>query len=208
MWAGEQSRDTGFGNNRRTAATGIAFPFTNPFTKQESSMRTEIQGNAGLSRLCKLIAHVSAAMLTNLDGEGNLVSRPMAPLEMDRDGAIWFFTDLRSSKVEHLRVANLSFTDPSRGTYVSVSGKGEVFTERARIDRLWTPFARPWFPEGPDSPHLGLLRITPATAEYWDASHCKMVHVFAMAASVVAGKPVGLGEHGTLTDLSRTAVSV
>ena len=171
-------------------------------------MRTEIQGNAGLIRLSKLIEHMSAAMLTNLDGEGALVSRPMAPLEMDRSGALWFFTDLRSSKVEHLRIANLSFTDPSRGTYVSVSGHGEVFTERARIDRLWTPFARPWFPEGPDSAHLGLLRITPATAEYWDASHCKMVRMFAMAASVVAGKPVGLGEHGVLTDLSSAVLSV
>lgn len=170
-------------------------------------MKTEMQGNAGLSRLSKLIAPMTAAMLTNRDAEGNLVSRPMAPLEMDRNGAIWFFTDLRSSKVEYLRIANLSFTDPARGTYVSVSGAGAVFTERARIDRLWTPFARPWFPEGPDSTHLGLLRITPASAEYWDASHCKMVRLFAMAASVLAGKPVGLGEHGTLTDLSRTVVN-
>lgn len=171
-------------------------------------MKIETQVNAGLGRLAKLIEHTGVAMLTNLDHEGALVSRPMAPLEMDGNGALWFFTDLRSSKVEHLRVANLAFTDPARGTYVSLSGHGEVFSERARIDRLWTPFARPWFPEGPDSAHLGLLKVTPETAEYWDASHCKMVRVFAMAASVVAGKPLGLGDHGTLTDLSRTVLNV
>ncbi len=32
----------------------------------------------------------------------------------------------------------------------------------------------------------------------------KMVRMFAMAASVVAGKPIGMGDHDTLTDLSPT----
>ena len=165
-------------------------------------MKTEIQSNPDLAKLCKLIENMAAGMLTSLDEEGALVGRPMAPLEMDRHGALWFFTDLHSGKVERLRALNLAFTDPSRGTYVSLSGRGEIHTERARIDRLWTTFARPWFPAGPDSPNLALLKFAPETAEYWDAPHSKMVRLFAMAASVAAGKPLGLGEHETLTALS------
>jgi hypothetical protein len=32
---------------------------------------------------------------------------------------------------------------------------------------------------------------------YWDSPGSKVVRALAMAASVVAGKPVGLGEHGS-----------
>ena len=168
-------------------------------------MKTVPQASAALTRLCELIENLSVAMLTNLDDDGALVSRPMTPQEMDAQGALWFFTDLRSQKVEHLRVANLSFADAAKGTYVSLSGRGEIDTDRGRIERLWTPFAKPWFPDGPDSPQLALLKFVPAGAEYWDAPNSRMVRMFAMAASVVAGKPIGLGDHETLTDLSPRA---
>lgn len=167
-------------------------------------MKTETQGSEDLSRLCKMIENISVAMLTNLDDAGNLVSRPMSPLEMDGAGALWFFTDNRSTKIEHLRIVNLSFADSAAGTYVSMSGHAEIDMDRARMERLWTSFARPWFPDGPDSVNLALLKFVPGTAEYWDAPHSKMVRMIAMATSVVAGKPVGLGEHDTLTGLSKS----
>ncbi len=168
-------------------------------------MKTETQSSADLSRLCKMIENLSVAMLTNLDDSGNLVSRPMSPLEMDSGGALWFFTDRRSTKVEHLRVLNLSFSDLDSGNYVSMSGHGEIDMDRARMKQLWTSFAKPWFPDGPESANLALLKFTPGTAEYWDTSSSKMVRMFAMAASVVAGKPVGMGERDTLTGLSKSA---
>jgi hypothetical protein len=41
--------------------------------------------------------------------------------------------------------------------------------------------------------------------EYWDAPNSKVVRMVAMAASVVAGKPIGMGDHGTLTHLTPAA---
>ena len=164
-------------------------------------MKTQAQGSDEMRQLCKLIEPMSVAMLTTLDDDGRMESRPMSPLEMDDSGAIWFFTDLRSSKAEHLGVLNLGFTDSKDATYVSVSGRGELHAARADIERLWTEFARPWFPGGVESPHLGLLKVVPETAEYWDAPNSKMVRMLAIAASVVARRPIGMGEHATLTGL-------
>ena len=165
-------------------------------------MKIETQNSAEMAELCKLIEPIPVAMLSNLDADGALVSRPMSALQVDVAGAVWFFVDLRSSRVEFLRVVNLSFVDAARGTYVSLSGRGEIRSDRAQIQQLWTPLAKPWFPEGPDSRNLALLKFVPHTAEYWDAPNSKMVRMFAMAASVVAGKPIGIGDHATLTDLS------
>jgi general stress protein 26 len=171
-------------------------------------MKIHAQSSAALTQLGKLIEAMPIAMLTNQDSEGTLVSRPMSPLEMDVNGALWFFTDVNSSKVEQLRKVNLSFADPARASYVSLAGHGVLEADPVHIKQLWSPFMKPWFPDGPDSVNLALLKVVPETAEYWDAPHSKMVRMAAMAASVVAGKPVGLGDHDTLTGLSPSTRAV
>jgi general stress protein 26 len=152
--------------------------------------------------LAKLIEGIPIAMLTTLQADGALTSRPMAVLEMDVQGTLWFLTDLRSAKVEQLQQVNLGFVDGERGAYVSLSGRGEIDRDRDRIQRLWTPLARPWFPEGPESKDLALLKFLPDAADYWDGPSSTMVRAFGLIASAIAGKPIGLGEHGTHTGLS------
>jgi general stress protein 26 len=165
-------------------------------------MKTATQLNASLAHIASLIDGLSIAMLTTVEADGALASRPMAVLEMDASGALWFFTSLKSSKVDHLGAVNLSFTDVSNGTYVSLSGRGEIDSDPGRIARLWTAFAKPWFPDGPDSPDLALLKFIPDAADYWDAPNSTMVRAFGVMASIVAGKPIGMGDHGSHTGLS------
>ena len=170
-------------------------------------MKTEAQTNPEFVHLCELIENIPVAMLTNTDSEGNLTSRPMSPMEMDRNGALWFFIDLRHAKLEHMGLANLSFVDAARATYVSMSGRGEIHMDRARIAQLWTPLVRPWFPDGVDSEHLALLKFVPDAGEFWDAPGSRMVRMFALAASVLAGKPINMGDHDTVPALSRRLLS-
>ena len=169
-------------------------------------MKTETQASSDLSHIAQMIEGIHIAMLTTIDPDGALAGRPMAPLEMDANGALWFFTDLRSGKVDHIKVANLTFTDVSRGTYVSLSGRGEIDHDRGHIERLWTPMAKPWFPDGPASASLVLLKFVPNVADYWDASSSRMVRAFSLIASAVMGKPIAMGEHGSHTGLSSAAV--
>jgi general stress protein 26 len=162
-------------------------------------MKIHTQSTSELTQIGALIQPMdTVAMLTTRAADGELTSRPMAPLEMDSHGALWFFTDMRSAKVDQLRSMNLAFSDSERGTYVSLSGHGDLEVDRVHIDRLWSPMMRPWFPDGPDSEHLALLKFTPGTAEYWDAAAGKMVRLLAMAVSVVAARPIGLGAHGRI----------
>jgi len=165
-------------------------------------MKIMPQASGELTKLGELIEDMSVAMLTTFeDAEQALMSRPMAPLELCEKGAIWFLTDPSSNKVKHLQVMNLGFSNESESTYVSISGHGEIVTDRARIESLWTPFAKPWFPDGVNSSNLALLKFVPHSAEFWDAPNSKMVRMLAMAASIVAAKPIGMGDHGNLNAL-------
>jgi general stress protein 26 len=129
------------------------------------------QNSPELSHVAHLIADIRVAMLTHVQADGRLGSRPMSPIEIDAQGAIWFFVDARAEQSEHLRVLNLTFSDIEHATYVSIAGSGEIDIDvgRAHIKYLWTPLARPWFPDGPDSEYLALLKFVPESADYWDA---------------------------------------
>ena len=161
-------------------------------------MKTETQASAEMTMLCKSIQNASVVMLSNLDTDGALLTRPMAPLEMDGNGGLWFFTDLRSAKVEHLRVANVSFADPTCGTYVSLFGRSEICTDRARIERLWTSFAKAAFPAGPDSTYIALLKFVADPTAHWEAAHGNMLRMFAKAGSDVDEQPSSLHKHAAL----------
>jgi general stress protein 26 len=40
--------------------------------------------------------------------------------------------------------------------------------DRQQMEALWSPWFRTWFPQGLDEPHLTLLKVAVAQAEYWD----------------------------------------
>jgi general stress protein 26 len=170
-------------------------------------VKIETQRSAELAQLGGLIEDMSIAMLTNIHCDGALVSRPMSPLQMDADGVVWFFVDATTTSDKDLQVVNLSFSNEGTGTYVSLSGRGELDFDRARMARMWTQEAKLWFPDGPSSQDLALLKVVPHTAEYWDAPHSRVVRMFATAAAVVSGQRVAMGDHDTLTELSNDAAN-
>ena len=165
------------------------------------TMKLKPQHTAELDRLGELIEGTPVAMMATQDEAGAIVSRPKTTLEMDTKGALWFFTDLRSTKLEQLQADNLSFADGDKPSYVFLSGRGETETDAAHIHGLLTPFATAWFPDGSSSPNLALLKFVPGAAEFWDASSCRMVRLYAVVASIVSGKAAAMGEHESYPDL-------
>ena len=109
-------------------------------------------------------------MLTSVGDEGRLQSHPMTPQEITEDGDVWFFIDVTSHHADNIRSekrVNLAFADGS--TWLSVAGHGEVLQDRAKVEELWNPMVAAWFPDGKDSPQVGLLHVCTDTAQYWDS---------------------------------------
>ena len=91
-------------------------------------MTTKEQRSDAVRKLGELIKDIRIAMLTTLDQEGNLHSRPMATQREPFDGDLWFFTRAHggmSSEIEHDQRVNLAFSSPSDNRYVSVTGRAE-----------------------------------------------------------------------------------
>jgi general stress protein 26 len=164
-------------------------------------MKKQPQSDAGMQKLADLIDETGIAMLTTEESDGTLRSRPLATLEMDSEGKLWFFTAMSSGKVSEIdqhRKVNLSYADVDDQNYVSISGHARLFRDQDKMNQLWTPWLEPWFPNGLNDPDLGLLEVTVEQAEYWDAPASRMQRMFGLAKALSTGKTEALGEHGTV----------
>ncbi len=81
---------------------------------------------------------------------------------------------------------------------MAASGTADIVNDRGRIHELWTPFAKPWFPDGPGDPKLALLRVHVERAEYW-TSPGKAAYLFGVAKAAVTGKRTPIGDNRKLT---------
>ena len=157
----------------------------------------EDKRSEAIGKLKELLEGIDFCMLTTLDG-GHLRSRPMSTQQVEFDGDLWFFTSDTTHKVEEINKdgrVNVAYSQPDENRYVSVSGNAEVVKDRAKIEELWNPIHRAWFPEGLDDPTLCLLKIKIEQAEYWDSPYSKIVQIFGFVKALATGTEASYGEN-------------
>jgi general stress protein 26 len=153
-----------------------------------------------IEKLRELIKDIDIAMLTTVDDDGSLRSRPMGTQEAEFDGDLWFFTSADTAKVDEIErehQVNVSYAEPSKNRYVSVSGMARLLNDRAKMKELWSPIYKAYFPEGLDDPKLRLLKIQVHKAEYWDAPAGIIPTILAFA-QALTGKEAEFGENEKL----------
>ncbi len=141
--------------------------------------------------LQKLLEGIEFAMLTTADERGELHSRPMATQQLDDEGVLWFFTARSSHKAAELdedHHVNLSYSAPTKSTYVSVSGVGTLVDDRSTAEKLWNPMFKAWFAEGLEDPDLALLRVQVTRAHYWSSPSGKLVQLLGFVKAAITGK--------------------
>jgi general stress protein 26 len=153
---------------------------------------------ASIEKLKGLLEGIDFCMLTTING-GQLRSRPMSTQEFGEDGDLWFFTSDQTHKVDEIEAdsrVNAAYAQPDDQVYVSVAGRGSIVKDRKKIEELWNPILKAWFPEGLDDPTLCLLKVSVEEAEYWDSPNSKIVQLYGFVKAVVTGKPAEGGEYG------------
>ncbi len=70
--------------------------------------------------------------------------------------------------------------------------------DRKKIEELWKPEFKMWFPEGKDDPEIALLKVSLEKAEYWDSPSSIFGYALSFVSAVVAGKQADFGENRKL----------
>ncbi|MBV9577747.1 MAG: pyridoxamine 5'-phosphate oxidase family protein [Chloroflexi bacterium] len=163
---------------------------------------TDVANADALQKLRDLTSGIHVAMLTTVEEDGSLRSRPMGTQALDQDGCYWLFTEAAADKVgdvQHDQQVNLAYSHPS-DRWVSVSGTATLVRDAAKQRELWNTFVQAWFPGGPDDPSVALLRVQVSSAEYWESPGGKVVQLFKLMRSAMTHKPpTDIGKSETLT---------
>lgn len=124
-----------------------------------------------IARLVELLDETDTTMLTTIDSDGRLVSRPMAFVPGAFDGVLWLFADEASAEVMDIAArssVNAAFSIPSRGDWVSLSGTAQVLRDDAKARSLWDDRLEAWFVDGLATPGLVLISVDVDLGEYWE----------------------------------------
>ena len=146
----------------------------------------------GAEKLYELIDDIRICMMTTVEEDGRLASRPMYGLEADKAGDVWFFTRIESSKTTEISRdghVNLAYSHPSKQHYISLSGRAEIVRDKGHINDKWSEPLRTWFPEGKDDPQLALIRVHPERGEFWDSPSSTVIHLYGYVKAAITGSP-------------------
>ena len=149
-----------------------------------------------VARLAGLIQGIKVCMLTTIDAEGQLMSRPMALQEVEFDGDLWFFTKLGGRKAGQIaREPRVNVSLSSRSSWISIGGEAEIVRDVAKAKELWNAGIEAWFPDGPEDPGIVLVKVHADGAEYWDTLGAAIVSVLSFVKAKITGKPHHIDDH-------------
>ena len=144
-------------------------------------MKVEKQKSNDLARLAALVRQIGTGMLTTLEVDGSLRSRPLETVELDREGRLWVFTQASSPKSARAEAGDhqvsVSYADPRDEDFASISGTARVVRDLEKMRALWTPELGRWFSRGLEDPDLALLEVRIDKAEYWHAPRNENVKI-------------------------------
>lgn len=150
-------------------------------------MAEKIHFEAIASRL----KHFKTAMLTTVNADGRIHSRPMMTQDADSDADLWFVSALDCEKVSeiqaHPQVGVIYYRDADNA-YFSIAGDARIITEPKEIRRRWKDEWRMWFPEGPENSRLCLIKIDAREAEYWEPTGTRLTVMFEQARAALTGE--------------------
>ncbi len=113
-----------------------------------------------------IVAAATYATFVTIDGSGQPQARTVQPGAPDADWMVWFATNPRTRKVQQLRAnsrAALHYFDRDRLSYVAITGRAYIVTDRATKRAQWNPAWTPFYADQDTS--VVLVRVVPDRVE-------------------------------------------
>ena len=126
---------------------------------------------ATISKVAAMMRDIDFCMFTTSSATGRLRSRPMSNNgEVEFDGDVWFFSGAHTRKIADIEAeprVQLNYAVPDEFRFIAMTGEAAIVRDVEKKQELWLEELERWFPEGPESPDVVLIKVTPTTVAYW-----------------------------------------
>lgn len=163
----------------------------------------DLAASEAVEKMRDIIDAAAATCLfaTNLDSAPFHLC-PMQVQDVENDGTLWLFSgadSVHNGHIERDSRVQLMFCNGGKHEYLAIYGRAGITTDIHKVDELWTPAMKIWFPLGKDDPNLTLVAVHPEKVHYWDTKDGKLVSMGKMLVGAVTGRQLELGVEGDLS---------
>jgi len=166
-----------------------------------SIQETKLHDSDAIAKFKQLAEDVNICMFTTTDENGELSSRPMFTSSIDEEGNVWFFTNEFSATINEVskdNLVHLVYSHPGKNIYMDVKGTCPLVIDHKKMEELWKPELKSWFPDGLTDAKICLVKVSTESAHYWNHSTSKMGLLFQMIKSITKGDRYRESEKGEL----------
>jgi len=120
---------------------------------------------------------------------------------VDNEGNVWFFTNEFSKKINEVskdNLVHLIYSHPVKNIYVDVKGSCSLIIDKKKMEELWDPALKNWFPQELEDPKICLVKVATETAYFWNQASSKMGLLFQMIRSITGNNQYKETEKGKL----------
>ncbi|HKT82163.1 MAG TPA: pyridoxamine 5'-phosphate oxidase family protein [Vicinamibacterales bacterium] len=159
---------------------------------------------AELEKLYEHIDDIEVAMMTTRRADGHLQSRAMATQKRAAGADLWFVTLDNAQKLRDIEGdphINLSYYKDRTREWVSVSGIASITRDRDKIQELYAPDWKAWFPKGDDprhgtadDPRMVLIGVDVHAAAFLEVNKPQPVVLFELVKGFFTGSTPEIGE--------------
>lgn len=161
----------------------------------------DLYDEKAVEKIKKLVKDITSCMFCTKVTDIPFRTRPMATVDVDEEGNLWFFSSTSSDKNDEIKnddLVQLLYAKNSDSHFLTVTGRAKILKDHSKIDELWSSMIKAWFPDGKDDPDLSLIKVVPEEAHYWDTVHGKMITLLKIATAVASGNRVDEGIEGKI----------
>lgn len=151
------------------------------------------------AKVIAIIKKHPIGMLTTTNVHGELMCRPMTVMQAQDDGELWFLSSDASAPANDVKErpeVGLSFS--GSGEWLSLRGSAVVIKNEPKARDLWNEAAQAFFPDGPESKDVVLIRIRPDGGEYWTSPGGVVQTAFQWAKARITGEAIDAGDSRTV----------
>jgi len=182
---------------------GLAFRMAVARNKKQDGSRGRMM-KAELEKLYEHIDDIEIAMMTTRRPDGHLQSRAMATQKRAEGADLWFVTLEGGQKLRDIATdphINLSYYKDRTREWVSVSGIASITCDRQKIQELYAPDWKAWFPkEGDprhgtaDDPRMVLIGVDVHAAAFLEVTNPQPVVLYEVVKGFLTGSTPEVGE--------------
>ncbi|MBN9297914.1 MAG: pyridoxamine 5'-phosphate oxidase family protein [Filimonas sp.] len=122
-----------------------------------------------LKNLRQAIGDGDISMTSLLSEDCGVETFPLPTAHLDATGHVWFFVSKDTARKQYMKeeAVYLLYAHPLKRVSVNIIGHCSLVYDKKKMQEMWKPFMKWWYPQGVEGNDLCLLKVSVKDVCWW-----------------------------------------